>query len=32
MGSPFYTNGQAPERYNDLTRYTTPGGLDMIMR
>jgi hypothetical protein len=32
MGSPFYTNSQAPERYNDLTRYTTPGGLNMIMR
>jgi hypothetical protein len=29
---PLYTNQQAPKEYDDLTRYTTPSGLDMIMR
>lgn len=31
-GAPFYINGQAPPEYRDLSRYTTPGGLSMIMR
>ena len=29
---PFFVNGQAPAEYNDVQRYTTPGGLDLIMR
>jgi hypothetical protein len=29
---PFYVNGQVPQDYLDLNRYTTPGGLSMIMR
>ena len=29
---PVYMNGQVPADYLDLTRYTTPGGLNMIMR
>ncbi len=28
----FYVNEQVPKDYLDLTRYTTPGGLNMIMR
>jgi hypothetical protein len=28
----FYVNEQAPKDYLDLERYTTPGGLNMIMR
>jgi Protein of unknown function (DUF1329) len=31
-GQPFFVNGQAPAEYNDVQRYTTPGGLDLIMR
>ena len=31
-GEPFYINGQAPGEYLDLSKYTTPGGLSMIMR
>jgi hypothetical protein len=31
-GQPFFVNGQAPVEYNDVQRYTTPGGLDLIMR
>ena len=29
---PFYVNSQAPQEFTDLNRYTTPNGLDMIMR
>jgi hypothetical protein len=29
---PFYTNSQVPKEYRDLSRYSTPGGLGMIMR
>jgi hypothetical protein len=31
-GQPFYVNQQAPEDFLDLERYTTPGGLSLIMR
>ena len=31
-GRPFYVNDQAPEAYNDVGEYTTPSGLDEIMR
>jgi hypothetical protein len=31
-GQPFYVNNQAPAEYDDVQRYTTPGGLDLIMR
>ena len=31
-GYPVYWNEQVPTDYLDLTRYTTPGGLSMIMR
>jgi len=31
-GHPFYINGQSPEGYTDILQYTTPGGLDQIMR
>jgi hypothetical protein len=31
-GYKVYWNKQAPAEYLDLTRYTTPGGLNMIMR
>lgn len=30
--SPFYVNEQAPKDYFDLTRYTDPNGLNLIMR
>jgi hypothetical protein len=29
---PFYVNEQAPKEYLDLTRYTDPSGLNLIMR
>jgi hypothetical protein len=29
---PFYVNQQAPEDFTDLNRYTTPNGLNLIMR
>ncbi|HLW70429.1 MAG TPA: DUF1329 domain-containing protein [Candidatus Binataceae bacterium] len=29
---PYYANSQVPHEYLDLDRYTTPGGLGMIMR
>jgi len=29
---PFYVNQQVPERFTDLERYTTPEGLNLIMR
>ncbi len=32
QGHPFYVNEQAPEQYQDVTRYSTASGLDMIMR
>jgi hypothetical protein len=32
VGHPLYLNEQAPGSYLDLTRYTTPSGLNMIMR
>jgi hypothetical protein len=32
MGHPAYVNGQAPKEYNDLARYTTAAGLNLIMR
>jgi Protein of unknown function (DUF1329) len=31
-GQPFFVNGQVPAEYDDVQRYTTPGGLDLIMR
>jgi hypothetical protein len=31
-GAPFYVNQQAPHDFLDLERYTTPGGLSLIMR
>lgn len=31
-GHPFFVNGQAPAQYEDVGRYTTPKGLDEIMR
>jgi hypothetical protein len=31
-GHPFYVNEQAPREFNDLPRYTTPAGLNLIMR
>jgi Protein of unknown function (DUF1329) len=31
-GSPLYNNEQVPKDYQDVTRYTDPGGLNMIMR
>jgi hypothetical protein len=31
-GRPFYVNDQSPREYNDVVKYTTPGGLDEIMR
>jgi Protein of unknown function (DUF1329) len=31
-GRPFYVNEQAPQEFNDLRRYTTPAGLNLIMR
>ena len=32
MGRPLYINEQAPQQYQDLTRYTTLSGLNAIMR
>jgi Protein of unknown function (DUF1329) len=29
---PFYVNEQVPKDFRDITRYSTPGGLNMIMR
>jgi hypothetical protein len=29
---PFYVNEQVPSQYTDLDRYTTPSGLNLIMR
>jgi hypothetical protein len=29
---PFYVNSQAPKQFTDLKRYTTPEGLNLIMR
>jgi hypothetical protein len=31
-GHPFYVNQQVPKEYLDMTRYSTPSGLNMIMR
>ena len=31
-GRPFYVNEQAPKEFNDLSRFTTPAGLNLIMR
>jgi hypothetical protein len=31
-GHDFYLNGQAPQEFTDLTRYTSPAGLNLIMR
>jgi hypothetical protein len=31
-GQPFYMNQQAPDDFLDVERYTTPGGLSLIMR
>lgn len=31
-GQPFYVNGQAPQEFTDLNRFTTPNGLGLIMR
>jgi len=31
-GSPYYVNEQAPKDYFDVSRYTTPSGLNLIMR
>jgi len=32
LGHPYYINQQAPREYRDDARYTTPAGLNMIMR
>lgn len=32
LNRPFYVNEQAPKEYEDVTRYTTPSGLNEIMR
>jgi hypothetical protein len=32
LGKPFYVNEQAPQEYNDIPRYSTPSGLNLIMR
>ena len=29
---PYYLNEQAPPEFTDLTRYTSPAGLNLIMR
>jgi hypothetical protein len=31
-GQPFYVNEQAPKEFLDLEKYTTPGGLSLILR
>jgi hypothetical protein len=31
-GHPFYVNEQAPKEFDDMGRYTTPAGLNLIMR
>lgn len=31
-GRPFYINDQSPKGFGDIVEYTTPGGLDTIMR
>jgi hypothetical protein len=31
-GRPFYVNKQAPKEFDDLPRFTTPAGLNLIMR
>ncbi|MGH7984694.1 MAG: DUF1329 domain-containing protein [Candidatus Binataceae bacterium] len=31
-GQPFYLDGQAPKEFNDIAKYSTPGGLNEIMR
>ncbi len=31
-GRPFYVNDQSPQEYNDVVKYTTPSGLNEIMR
>ena len=31
-GRPYYINGQAPAEYHDDSRFTTPAGLNLIMR
>jgi len=32
LGKPYYINSQAPKEYLDDARYTTPAGLNLIMR
>jgi hypothetical protein len=32
LGRPYYINENAPKEYNDDSRYTTPAGLNLIMR
>jgi len=32
LNRPFYLNQQAPQEYNDVTRYTMPSGLNEIMK
>jgi hypothetical protein len=32
LGRSFYVNDQTPREYSDLPRYTTAGGLSLIMR
>ena len=32
MGKPFYVNEQAPKEYEDIPRYSSPSGLNLIMR
>lgn len=32
LNRPYYVNGQAPKEYDDLAKYTTPSGLNEIMR
>jgi hypothetical protein len=31
-GRPFYVNDESPEEFRDVIEYSTPGGLDQIMR
>lgn len=32
MGKPFYVNQQAPKQYDNVARFSTPPGLNLIMR
>jgi len=32
LDRPFYVNEQAPKEYNNVAKYTSPGGLNEIMK